>query len=306
MNASLNFAESESPVTEFIISEHPTISSSASTINIQLIHQYLVEATEASTSVASNVSPVKSTSASPPHTSTSTTSSSIAPTASLDFNESDPGVSETLRGPKISIVCAPPAIPSTSKGSPVVDISHSSENTLPEERTLFSSRKSLIDDYFPSASEVEEGNNNDLPQSKCSCCKENKATLDEILMTVKSRKSNSDIGKTKAANEPIVNDIKNVINLQQMIDTLELKITAAEEDTSSFIVTCMKCNFFLKTGNPGACVKQALGSSLAAGYFISKEKYNIYKQGNNNQNLSEKNVVYFSPDCCSSCMFISS
>ena len=250
---------------------------------------------------------MKSTSASPPHASTGTTSSSIAPTASLVFNESDQGVSETLKGTKISIVCAPPVIPSTSKGFPVVDISHNSENTLPEEGTLSSSRKSLIDDYFPSASEVEEGNNNDLPQSKCSCCKENKATLDEILMTVKSLKSNSEIGKTKAANEPIVNDIKNVINFQQMTDTLELKITAADEDMSSFIVTCMTCN--LKTGNPGASVNQALGSSLAAGFFLSKEKYNIYKykQGNDNQNLSEKkNMVHFSPDCCSPFMFISS
>ena len=310
LNASLNSAESESPATECIISEHPTVSASASTITISSsVCEHSVEATEASTSVASNVSPVKSTSASPPQASTSTTLSSIVPTASFDFNESDPGVSETLSGPKISNVCAPPAIPSTSKGFPVVDISHNSENTLPEEEASSSSRKSIIDDYFPSAPEVdlvEEDNNNDLPQNKCYCCKENKATLDEILMTVKSLKSNSEIGKTKAANEPIVNDIKNVINLQQMTDTVELKITAADEDMSLFIVTCMTCNF-LKTGNPGVSVKQALGSSLAAGFFISKEKYNIYKQGNDNQNLSEKkNVVHFSPDCCSPFMFISS
>ena len=45
------------------------------------------------------------------------------------------------------------------------------------------------------------------------------------------------------------------------------------------VITCVLCNDYMKKGNPAEKVKNALGSSFAAGHLIDSKKFKLFKKG---------------------------
>ena len=83
---------------------------------------------------------------------------------------------------------------------------------------------------------------------------------------------------------------KNASDLNEILALSPLNLNATDETCSSRIITCSTCNYYMRTGNPDSHIRKSLGGTFAAGMFISREKFDIIKEGNKSTDNEKKKV----------------